>query len=188
MKVRIILVFFVTLGMQLSGSGQEPPLEQFRGKPIRPGWWFTLMQCDLCVVASSIKLYKVQKERLTDSGNKVVAEYFPVEMQIDRILFFSHKMTFDGRFLKDPDNQYKVNPKADPSIKIFYTRIFSGVQGIVDSEFIGDDPKLPEKAIFVLVKSNHKKGGEFLISGWTGIENEAMYVKTIADDLQVEKQ
>ena len=183
MSIKVTLVLLITIAIQIISSGQESLPEQFRGKPSRPVWWSILRRCDLCVVASSVKLDEAHKERLLDSDNKVVAEYFPVEMRIDRILFLSPKMAFDGRFLKGSDSQYRVKPKYNPLIKVFHTRVFSGNAGIVDSYFIGDHPRLPHTAIFTLVKSNHKKGEEFLITSYSGIENVEEYIKAIAGDL-----
>jgi hypothetical protein len=172
MKNIIFLLMFALNGVSFAENQAKPHL------------WHEIRDCDLCIIASSVKIDKGNVETLVDSKKKVIAKFYPAKMQIDRILHISRKMKFDGRFLTKKNQEYLVNPKHVNQIDIYLLKKLSGAASVVDAHFIGDNPNLPADGIFTLIKSDHKKSGEFIITSVSGVEKEREYVKALQDTMQ----
>ena len=179
-KLLIGLFAFSLLGATLFCSGEDHIVPAFREENARPAWWFLLRQSDLCVKASSVELVEGEKEYLSDKDGKVLAEYTPVKMKIERILFASEKIKYDGRFITNSQNGMEVNPGSKDNIKIFLVNLKGASFGaIVDSNSLGNEPKIPPSGIYILTRSNHKKSGEFSVVNFADSAMEGEYAKTL---------
>ena len=143
----------------------------------KPKWWHTIRDCDVCFVASLVTVDKSNKESLVDSKNQVIAEFYPVKLKVDRVLFISPRMTFDGRFLKNENQEFFVIQEYVNLLPIYLLKKISGEASVVDTHFIGNNPKLSTNGIFTIVRTGHKKNGEFIITSQSGLENEIEYIK-----------